>query len=106
MKKIVFITANDAEYGFGLAGVTQLTATAEQAEDLLNTVLAEADTGLVVMDERLIKHIADEKLKELEARWHGILLVLPSPEKAPPEEENYALRLIRRAIGYHVRLQG
>ena len=34
----------------------------------------------------------------------GILLVLPSPEKLPAEVEDYAARLIRRAIGYHVRL--
>jgi len=30
--------------------------------------------------------------------------VLPSPERAARVEEDYALRLIRRAIGYQVRL--
>jgi hypothetical protein len=31
--------------------------------------------------------------------------VLPSPERAVEEIEDYASRLIRRAIGYHVRLK-
>jgi len=35
----------------------------------------------------------------------GILLVLPSPVKPPAEVEDYAARLIRRAIGYHVRIK-
>jgi V/A-type H+-transporting ATPase subunit F len=40
----------------------------------------------------------------MEHGWAGILLVLPSPEKLPAEVEDYAARMIRRAIGYHVRL--
>ena len=43
-------------------------------------------------------------LRELEQAWNGVLLVLPSPEKPPAEVEDYAARLIRKAIGYHVRL--
>ena len=46
-----------------------------------------------------------ERLREIEHAWQGILLVLPSPERPEVEIEDYAVSLIRRAIGYHVRLR-
>ena len=104
MKKIVFITQGDAEFGFGLAGMSQYIAGQEEAEDRLKEIMSEPDTGLIIIDERMIKRIDDEKMRKMEERWHGILLVLPSPLRPAAEIEDYAARLIRRAIGYHVRL--
>ncbi len=105
MKKIAFITPPDAGYGFSLAGIPQHVVEPDAVEDEIKKTMAEPDTGLVVIDERLIKGMTEERLRELEHRWHGIFLVLPSPEKPPAEVEDYAARLIRRAIGYHVRLK-
>lgn len=104
MKKIVFMTPSDAEPGFGLAGIAQEIVAAEEAGAKLSTIMDEPDNGLIVLDERLLDALSEERLRELEEGWNGILLVLPSPEKMPPEKEDYAARLIRRAIGYHVRL--
>ena len=105
MKKIAFITPPDAEYGFSLGGVSQHAVQVRDAEETLKMVFAEPDSGLVIIDERLLKGMPEERLRELEHGWSGILLVLPSPEKPPAEVEDYAARLIRRAIGYHVRLK-
>lgn len=104
MKKIVFITPRDAQYGFSLAGLTQYAIDPGETETVLKEVVAEPDSGLLIVDERLIRGDLEEHLRERERNWDGILLVLPSPEKLPPEAEDYAARLIRRAIGYHVRL--
>ena len=104
MKKIVFITTRDAEYGFNLAGITQHAVDASETGEELDRVMAEPDNGLIIIDERLVKGDIDEHLREREQVWNGILLVLPSPEIVPAEAEDYAARLIRRAIGYHVRL--
>lgn len=104
MKRIVFITTHDAEYGFSLAGVTQYSVNVEDSEDILKSVISEVDTGVVVIDERLIKGINEERLREMERRWYGVLLILPAPERVGVEAEDYARRLIQRAIGYHVRL--
>ncbi len=105
MKKIVFITPPDAGYGFKLGGIPQYAVEGTEAEETLRQTMAEPDNGLVIVDERLLKGISEERLRELEQGWRGILLVLPSPVKPPPEVEDYAARLIRRAIGYHVRLK-
>ncbi|HUO76761.1 MAG TPA: V-type ATP synthase subunit F [Thermodesulfovibrionales bacterium] len=105
MKKIVCLTPRGEEYGFSLAGTNHYTIGAEELEDTLKTLMLDAETGLVVIDERLIKGITREKLREMEQRWYGILLVLPVPEKLGVEVEDYAMSLIKRAIGYHVRLK-
>ncbi len=105
MKKIAFITPLDAEYGFSLTGIGQYPVDAVHAEGKLREVMGDPDAGLVIIDERLLAGLGEERIRGLEHGWPGIFLVLPSPEKAPPEAEDYAARLIRRAIGYHVRLK-
>ncbi len=105
MKRIAFITPADAEFGFGLAGVTQYIAGREDAENTLSAVMSEPDTALIILDERMMQPIGRETLKKMEERWQGILLILPSPKKPSAELEDYAVRLIRRAVGYHVRLK-
>lgn len=104
MKSIVFITPRDAAYGPGLSGVSQYAVETGDAEQTILKVLAEQASGLVVIDERFLTAVPEDRLRELEQAWNGVLLVLPSPEKPPAEVEDYAARLIRRAIGYHVRL--
>lgn len=104
MKNIVFITPRDARYGFSISGAIQYAVEPDEAAATLGRVMADPDSGVVVIDERLMGEIGDERFREMERRWHGVLIVLPAPETVV-EAEDYALRLIRRAIGYHVRLQ-
>lgn len=103
MKSIIFITPQDAEYGFSLAGVNQLITSVKETEDVLRRVMAESEAVIMVVDERLLKGIDGKKLSDIEERWHGIFLILPAPEKEV-EMEDTAVRLIKRAIGYHLRL--
>lgn len=105
MKKIAFITPPDAGYGFQLGGIPQQVAELPDVEKSLQRAMAEPENGLVIVDERLLRGLPEDRLRELERGWRGILLVLPSPVKPPAEVEDYAARLIRRAIGYHVRLK-
>ncbi len=111
MKKIAFITPSDSRYGFSLTGVPQYAVEPTKFEETLNKTMDESENGLVIIDERLVGAgrevlgVSEERMRELEQAWHGILLVLPSPVKPPAQVEDYAARLIRRAIGYHVRLK-
>ena len=63
------------------------------------------EIGVLVIDERLIGETTLERLQQLEARWPGVIVVLPGPEETTVTGEDYAMRLIRRAIGYQVRLR-
>ena len=104
MKHIVFITPRDARHGFSLTGVTQFIVTPDEAEDGIRKAMADQDCGVVIIDERLLPGIGEERFREMERKWFGLLIVLPAPEKIGEEGEEYAERLIRRVIGYHVRL--
>lgn len=103
MSEVVFITPEDAHYGFSLAGSRQLTIALGQAEARLCETLADQDVGVVVIDERLVKMIDEKRFAELETGWRGLLVTLPAPE--PGRAEDALQSLIRRALGYHVRLQ-
>ena len=104
MKEVVFITPEDARYGFSLAGTVQLTATTEQAEELLRQTLADIDVGVVVIDERLVRAIDSKHYSDLEQSWRGLLVTLPAPQREAGADD-YLQRLINRALGYHVRLE-
>jgi len=66
--------------------------------------LADPENGLIVIDERLTAGIEEERMREIESAWRGVIVVRP-PLAGPGEMEDYAARLIRRAVGYHVRIR-
>lgn len=105
MKKVLTITDQDARYGFGLAGIDQYAADADELEEILVKAVTDPGNGLVIIDERLISGMDEERLREIERNWTGVVVVLPSPGAGSAEVEDYAARLIRRAIGYHVRIR-
>jgi V/A-type H+-transporting ATPase subunit F len=104
VRKVLFITPRDSELGFSLAGVSQRTVSAGEAGDALSRARGEADVGVVALDERLLDEIPEELMKDIERRWDGVFVVLPAPERPGTKVEDYALELIRKTIGYHLRL--
>jgi vacuolar-type H+-ATPase subunit F/Vma7 len=104
VKKVVVITPADARHGFALTGVRQLTSSPDDLPAKLRELTHDPLTGVVIVDERLAMGRAQEQIRDLERRWPGLVIVLPSPGQAVRAEEDYVLQLIRRAIGYQVRL--
>jgi V/A-type H+-transporting ATPase subunit F len=105
VKRVIFITEPAARFGFSLAGLNQYVAEPQELEDVLGKAVSDPENGLIVIDEHLTAGIGEERMKEIEAAWHGVIVVLPSPLAGPGEIEDYAARLIRRAVGYHVRIR-
>ena len=104
MTEVVFITSDDARFGFSLAGTMQVTVAEEKAEEQLRQIMTDSDVGVIVIDERLVKAIDVKHYSALEKGWKGVMVTLPAPEREMVEED-YLHRLIKRALGYHVRLQ-
>jgi len=105
MKKIAFITPPDVTFGFRLTGAEHYVVSNDDVVQRLLRIISKTDMGLVILDERLTQKLPIEELRKIEKKWQGILLVLPSPERREIEIEDYAVSLIRQAIGYHVRLR-
>ena len=103
-KRIVFITERDASYGFNLAGFEQHICDSEGLESLLEQFIQKPEYGLIVIDERLVTEKIDSRLREMEQSLDLIFVIMPPPLKMETRKEDYAVRLLRKAIGYHVQL--
>lgn len=104
MNRIVVLTPSDADNGFACGGAIQHAVPPGQTATTLQQALGEAESGVVILDERLVAEVGEELLHELEERFPGVLVVLPAPGGSTGGED-YATRLIRRAIGYQVKVQ-
>jgi V/A-type H+-transporting ATPase subunit F len=105
VKKVIFITDPSARFGFALAGINQFVAEPQELEGILGKAVSDQENGLIVIDERLAAGIDEKRMRKIESAWHGVIVVLPSPLTGPGDAEDYAVQLIRRAIGYHVRIK-
>lgn len=105
MKKIIFLTPPNVRYGFELTGVEQYIVEKGETESIIEKVLSEKETGIVVIDERLAADISEEKMKILEKKWFGIVLILPSPERIIDESKDPLIRLLKRTLGYYMRIK-
>ena len=104
MKRVIAMTPPDAQYGFGLAGIAQQECCDGDIRPALANAMEDPQNGLIILDERLAVQAGEELLRDMDRRWQGVIVVLPKPGRVS-EGDDYALRLIRRAIGYHVRLR-
>ncbi len=103
-KRIVFFTDKDARYGFSLAGFEQHVCDSEELKTLLEQFIQKPEYGLIVIDERLVTESIDNRLREIEESLDIVFVIMPPPLKAETRKEDYAARLLRKAIGYHVQL--
>jgi vacuolar-type H+-ATPase subunit F/Vma7 len=105
VKKILVLTPAVPVAGFAIAGVIAREAVPIELPRLIDEAIADSSVGLIAIDERIIGPEGRERIREAERRWRGAVVVLPSPSKPGRADEDYAHRLIRRAIGYQVRVQ-
>lgn len=103
-KKVIFFTAEDAMPGFRLAGFEQHSCCEAELEQLLLHFIANREYGLYVIDERLISEDTETWLREMERGLHLVFVIMPPPFLLKEKKEDYATRLLRRAIGYHIQL--
>lgn len=101
----IFLTPPSAAHGFALPGFRQREVAVQEAEPELLTILREAAAHLVVVDERLLAGIDEERFREMGKRYAGAIVVLPAPGKDEGPGD-YAQRLIARAVGYQMRIIG
>ena len=97
-----------AATGFALAGVpvTQVTETHAGAAAIA-PLLDRADIGVLLVEQGLLDMLTDAERHDVMDRPSPIVVPFPGPEwgaRLSPAEA-YVLELLRRAIGYRVRLR-
>jgi len=102
---MVFVIPEDVRLGFNLAGIRELVCSPAELAQTVRGLMKEEQVGIIAVDERLLAQTGAEDLHILGKEWRGLLLVLPAPAAEEIVHEDYAMQLIKKAIGYHVRLE-
>ena len=92
--------------GFALAGLhTDAVADAQAARRQLDALVADPEVGVVLIDEQLHRQLPAELLQRLARKSRPLVIPFPGPRGAQPGwAEAALLDVLRRAIGYRVRL--
>jgi vacuolar-type H+-ATPase subunit F/Vma7 len=93
--------------GFALAGVPSLPANdAVEATHLLERLAETPQVGVVLVEESLFDALPDELRRRLERRPLPVVIPFPGPRREEaPDAAARLVELLRRAIGYRVRLR-
>lgn len=105
---LLIITGRGFGAGFRMAGFECIEAGMDDdVSGLLLRLQAEGEYGLIAVDERLLVATSEAVMKRIERRSTPVIMPINLPEKWGEEgiAETAAMRLIRRAIGYQIRLK-
>ncbi|MGB8933083.1 MAG: V-type ATP synthase subunit F [Anaeromyxobacteraceae bacterium] len=107
MRLAVLVRPGDAR-GFQLAGARVVTATAGEEVAALRLLLADPALGVLAVEEELLSVVPPRLVRRVRERGLPVLLQFALPRTYGEEGKgrDYVAALIRRAIGYAIRLAG
>jgi vacuolar-type H+-ATPase subunit F/Vma7 len=94
--------------GYRLAGLgVEEVRTPRDAGDRLARTAAQPDVGIILIEQALLDATPEAVRREVESHAVPLLVPIPTPTwgEEKPDAEAFILELLRRAIGYRVRLQ-
>lgn len=103
-----FLARAELEPGLGLTAVPTLAAEDGHAAAHAITDLAkDPRVGVVLIESRLNDQLPEETVRALGRRPTPVVVPFPSPVRAarPGAAEEYIIEMLRRAIGYRIRLR-
>jgi V/A-type H+-transporting ATPase subunit F len=102
------VGAPDVAAGFAAAGLAAVTVEAPaEAARRIGDLLGDPQVGVIVVDERLYDILPEELRARFARQPLPMVVPFPGPAWTPRLEgaEAYIVELLRRAIGYRVRLR-
>jgi vacuolar-type H+-ATPase subunit F/Vma7 len=104
-RNLLVLTGPGASAGFALAGVeVKSVADSESAVRALETLSPRI--GVVMIDEGLYQKLPEELRRGLNRAAEPVVIPVPGPDWTDESKAHeYIVELLRRAIGYRVRLQ-
>lgn len=108
MARLIVITDPDTALGFRLAGVEATeVADADEAADRLLSLLKSEEPGIVMYNEEYHTALSEHSRVALEESTAPVFFPVPGRpvgRMGEPREE-YLARLLRRAIGYQLKIR-
>jgi vacuolar-type H+-ATPase subunit F/Vma7 len=108
MSEVLVVGQPEIVEGFGLTGARVETVTdPDRVGWLVNELLRTRDTGIVVITEDLYEEIPEKLRIRAEASARPLFITLPRPagREVWEEREDLISRIIRRAIGYRLKIR-
>jgi vacuolar-type H+-ATPase subunit F/Vma7 len=109
MSRLLIITRPALAAGFQLAGVDAYAAhDAAEAQQRIARWLENETSGLLAVDEALLRGFDREFVRRMNAAANLPYLALPGGEPLPPEEtaRRQIAEMIRSTVGFHITFQG
>ena len=105
--RLTVVTRPGAGVGFRLAGVPVEEVAEASAAQRIAALLEEPDLGVLAVEEDLLRHVPQAVLDRPRRDGVPVLLPFTLPKQWGERSggEAYVAALIRRAIGYHIRIQ-
>ena len=106
-QQLVVIASPGLGTGFSLAGVHVIEAAdGQSASRELERLTDEASAGVVIIDEPLYRELPEEQRRGLTRTSKPVVIPVPGPDWTEESTAHeYIVEILRRAIGYRVRLQ-
>ena len=108
MAGFLVITGEGESLGFRCAGIECLEAAAgADISALLFKLQSGGRYGLVAVDEKLLERVPEHEMRRLERKGLPIIMPVNIPSQWGTVEygESPVVRLIRRAIGYQIKIK-
>ncbi len=108
MGHVIALTDEETALGFRLAGIDgRAAATAEEAARMATEILHDPEARLVLVDEALFRLLPEGMQRTLDASRSPVFVAVPAARvrKAPVTPAEHVARLMRRVIGYQIRIR-
>ena len=105
--RLTVVTRPGTGLGFRLAGVPVEEVAEASAAERIAALLEEPDLGVLAVEDDLLRHVPEAVLERPGRGGVPVLLpfTLPKQWGEGSGGEAYVAALIRRAIGYHIKIQ-
>ena len=107
MHRVAVIVKEALGSGFKLAGTeVRVAPDSEAARAELRDLLGSSDSGLVLIEEDLLAGLDERTLKAVEESNEPLIVPFPSvrPGAEKRDEREYLGEVVRRAIGFQIRI--
>ena len=105
--RLAVITTPQSSAGFALAGVSVFPeADGTSAARRIELLISESEAGVVMIEEALFGDLPEDLKRVLLHKVVPVVIPIPGPSwGAESTAHDYIVDILRRAIGYRVRLQ-
>ena len=105
--RLVVVTTPPSSAGFALAGVPVFPESdGPSAARRVELLISESDVGGIMVEEALYRDLPEDLRRVLRDKAVPVVIPMPGPDwAAESTAHDYIVEILRRAIGYRVKLQ-